>query len=453
MENTLTAPFRPAATRHDENEPREPPPPATLLQFPSCSPQGPSIADHFGRKWVKGYNRANRTFLDDKFFDSFNVRITQDVPLDNLFSTESLPSKSWTEDPAITQGSDFTLTPPLTEILSNGREAPSHKEFYNLSKELSYENGESFTAARRLPAPPGRPLPRISHSLRFWIGLADMSEYWDTSLDNYIDAAEETEEKVLDIDELMNAEENPSVEEKPKQTYTGRRIDTGSKMPPKFREETVFRFVEMIARLFNCTLAEPTMQPRLYIQKYQFNTSHLISVYRVPKDPRKARTGMKEGPMMGISCRDQTKFREGYQSVGNGRAETIDLLKETSILTMIAQKRALEGKPQVEPWEGKWWATKPRWGGGPGGEFGTSDEKPLKGEAVVPAENASPKKRTKKTSQAEEWAAMKPPQSLWEKGVTYQQIGKEKGSEYDDVSDIGSFGMICHSLLNELVFS
>lgn len=85
---------------------------------------------------------------------------------------------------------------------------------------------------------------------------------------------------------------------------------------------------------------------------------------------------------------------------------------------MMAQKRTREGIEEVE-W--KWWSTTPRWGGGPGGELGTSDDK------VIEESGSSngPPKRTNKPSKAELWRAMLPPRSTWDKNITYLQVGKD----------------------------
>ena len=100
---------------------------------------------------------------------------------------------------------------------------------------------------------------------------------------------------------------------------------------------------------------------------------------------------------------------------------------------MLAQRRAREGKEAPVPGAGKWWAHTPRWGGGPGGKIGSV--KAELAETAAVSDGLETKKRpTRKLTQVDVWAAMHPPMSTWEKGVTYQQVGREKGSVYDNVS-------------------
>ena len=432
-----------AARRVDENEPREPPPPPTPLQFPSNIPQKQPSSTCQQLDVVELFNNIIRTGAQLKHLEGFGVLLENNVRLDDLLIADFLPPNSWLDDPALTEGSDFTTTPPLPQSLSNGQNAPDRKAFYNLVKELMYDNGDAFRAARRQPGQQGRPKPHIIHSRRFWNGLADMAEYWDVSLDRYSDPIEEKDKVAMDIDELLS--EVQEVDEKPteqnkKKTYTGRRTDTGSKMPNRFREETVSGFVEMLVWAFGCTLENPTMQPKLYVHNILFHLPYLKSVHRVPKDPRRSRSGLKEGPLLGVLCRDLIKFREPNEPEGEGKAEILDLLRESGLMAMLAQKRTREGKEQVDPGAGKWWAERPRWGGGPGGEFGTLEQEPVveNNPQQQPGNAGAPpsRKRPKKMTQAEIWRAMRPPPSLWEKGITYQHVGKDKADTHDHVSSI-----------------
>ena len=464
----------PLATRGvDENEPRDPPPPATPLQFPCCSPRGQAKPLSQHADVLELFGNISRIGPQSKHVQAFGIVVTHTAPLDDLVLAEFLPDSSWLNNTAVPEDSDFTTTPPLPHVLSNGRQVPDQVAFYNLVKELMLENGDAFRSTRRQPMPLGRQPLQIIHSRKFWGGLADMSEYWDTSLDHYSDNADGKGKAAMDIDELRSkqlAEERaadekaknvmdiddpsssqPAKEEAPKEkrTYTGRRKETGSKMPNRFREETVSGFVEMILWNFGCTLQDPITQPKLHIHNVINYLPYLKSVHRVPKNPRKARAGGREGPMMGISCREQTEFRKLNECEGEGKMEIRDLLQESALMAMLAQKRAKEGQEQANSNAEKWWATKPRWGGGPGGEFGASEKKPVEGSTGSTAAAASadpaatvnpgaapqpPKRRPRKASAQEEmWRAMKPPSSMWEKGITYQHIGKEKGSRYDNV--------------------
>lgn len=204
--------------------------------------------------------------------------------------------------------------------------------------------------------------------------------------------------------------------------------------PRKYREDMVAAFVEMFAWAFSCRLEQATIQPRIQLHGMTFPLPHVASVYRTPKDARRARSGILEGPLLAVSCRDHPRYRDPGQAVGEGAFEIMDLLRETGLMAMLALKRTREGKEEVQPGAGKWWTTTPRWGGGPGGECGIVEEEAM--EDVAQEVSGPQRKRAKKSTQADVWRAMHPPKSTWEKGISYQQIGKDKGSVYDDVSYI-----------------
>lgn len=204
--------------------------------------------------------------------------------------------------------------------------------------------------------------------------------------------------------------------------------------PRKYREDMVSAFVEMLAWAFSCRLEQATIQPKLQLHGVTFPLPHIASVYRTPKDARKARSGILEGPLLAVSCRDQTRFRGPNQEEGEGPFEIMDLLRETGLMAMLAQKRARDGKEEKQPGAGKWWTTTPRWGGGPGGECGIAEEEAM--EEPVQDASGPQRKRAKRSTKADVWRAMQPPKSTWEKGIHYQQIGKDKKSLYDDVSRV-----------------
>jgi len=125
----------------------------------------------------------------------------------------------------------------------------------------------------------------------------------------------------------------------------------------------------------------------------------------------------------------------------------LDLLKEVGILLVLAQQRAREGNTEVMPGEGKWWTTKPRWGGGPGGEVGegtgNSDEPVARDEhqhggaeghgheRKLRGRSGAPRR---KMGAAEVWKMMLPSVGYWDRRVSYSMLGKDKGSNFDEVS-------------------
>lgn len=129
MANRLMGPLL-AARQNEDTVPREPPPPATPLDFPSCSPQGarskPEKLDV-----VKVLGNLVRTGPKLTHFEAFNLILDNGIALEDLLPADVLPPSSWLSDPALTESSDFSSTPPHEQLLSNGRPAPSNKASRN----------------------------------------------------------------------------------------------------------------------------------------------------------------------------------------------------------------------------------------------------------------------------------------------------------------------------------
>ena len=430
----------PPATRHvDKEKPREPPPPATPLQFPRCEPCWHSVSElSVSSDLARLFSSTLRTGPTAKHLQALNVNLANDLSLDQVVPTVFIPPRSWSISPATSDTSASSqATSSRSTSLSNGAQAPGKEEFFVRVKELLHDNDDAFRAMQRQPPLPHRQPARIVHFRKFWEGLLLVAEHWDTSLDKYSDSKDTQEKSAMDIDELR-AEANKAESrmetdqgEYLKKTYTGRRTSTGRDMPGKYREDTVFAFVETLTWAFRCRLDQARSQLRLELQGTMIPILHAASVYRVPKDVREARRGVAEGPMLGVFCREQTSFRDLNEAEGEGKQEILDLLRETGLLLTLAQKRAREGKEEEVPGKGKWWANAPRWGGGAGGELGNANEE-SNGD---PTSSESSRKRLKKASRMDGWKSMQSPSSTWDRGVTYQQIGKDRNSEYDDVSE------------------
>lgn len=430
----------PPAGRHtDKEKPREPPPPATPLQFPRCEPCSRSVPGlGVSSDLARLFSSTLRTGPTAKHLQVLNVNLATELPLDQVVPTVFIPSRSWSKIPATSEpAASSQATSSRSSLLSNGAPTPGKDEFFVRVQELLHDNEDAFRAIQRQSPLLHRQPARIVHFRKFWEGLLLVAEHWDTSLDKYSDSKEKEEKSAMDVDELRSeadkAESRMETDqgEHPRKTYTGRRTSTGRDMPGKYRGDTVFAFVETLTWAFRCRLDQARSQQRLMLQGTIIPILHAASVYRVPKDVRQARRGVAEGPMLGVFCREQTSFRGLDEAEGEGKQEILDLLRETGLLLMLAQKRAREGKEEEVPGKGKWWANAPRWGGGAGGELGDANEE-SNGD---PTSSESSRKRFKKASRMDAWKSMQPPSSTWDRGVTYQQIGKDKNSEYDDVSE------------------
>ncbi len=373
----------PAARKDDSNEPREPPPPATPLDFPRCKPSKHSVPQlGASTDLVQLFSSTLRTGPTPKHLQALNVSLEDELSIEQVVPTGFIPNHSWSTASPIVESS---LPPPAAlskpALLSNGAPAPGKEDFFIRVKELLHDNEDAFRTIQRIPPLPNHQPARIVHFRRFWDGLLAMAEHWDTSLDKYLDSKDTEDASAMEIDEQhpesINTEENIEAnkgEDLNKKTYTGRRRGTGRDMPSKFREDTVFSFVETLAWAFRCKLEQPNSQQRLKLQGTMIPILHAAAVHRVPQDGRTARRGVTEGPMLGVSCREQTTYRDLDEAEGEGKQEILDLLRETGLMLMLAQKRAREGKEEEVPGKDKWWANAPRWGGGTGGEPGNTDE-------------------------------------------------------------------------------
>ena len=436
MRESLTF-FTSAARQDDSNKPREPPPPATPLDFPRCVPPKLSTCEReVANDLVKLYSSTLRTGPTPKHLQALNVHLTNELPLEQVVPTDFIPETSWSRTPSTNESAEsLQAESPKPGSLSNGASAPDKQDFFVRVKELLFDNEDAFRAIQRKPPLPNRQPARVVHFRKFWDSLLAMAEHWDTSLDKYTDSQDTDEQFAMDIDEPQSEPtkteeglETDKGDDSKKKTYTGRRTGTGRDMPGKYREDTVFAFVETITGAFRCRLNQPRAQQRLKLQGTMIPILHAASVHRVPKNPREAKRGAAEGPMLGAFCREQTSFRDVDEAEGEGKQEILDLLRETGLMLLLAQKRAREGKEEEVPGKDKWWANAPRWGGGVGGELGDSNEE-------TAGDVESLRKPTKKSSRMDAWKSMQPPSRIWEKGVAYQQVGKDKSSEHDDVSE------------------
>ncbi len=458
-----------------EDKPRDPPPAATPVRLPQY-PQGTSASiPYTAGEIYRLFCTFSAQGPTKKHVDALNLEVTADVPLAQLVPNGYLPPTSWLADPATSGGSNVfpAPLPPPSEKLRNGASKPGHPEFYVRVKELLVNNEDAFRFLQRKPPVGGGTSIRIAHFRKTFEGLSDMAEYWDTSLDNYVTVPPRPETAAMDIEEIRaeakGAEEGQKIEtpsKTPKVTYTGRRIGTGDKMPYGYRETTIATFVETIAWCFRCRV-EQTRKDRLRFHQQVIRALPSESVYCTPGNQLQARQGVREGPLMGVQCRISTDFRKPHEVAGEGKNELRDLFYEVALGLLIAQKRDREGKEEIKHWEGKWWCTEPRWGGGKGGpvaddEEGGKDEMKeetktdaksgvkaeakaeMKGEVEekgkpvetqTKTEPSDPARKKQKLSGAREmWNSFTPPQSSWDKNVTYQRIGKVKGSDHDDVS-------------------
>jgi hypothetical protein len=405
-----------------------------------------------------------------------NLKVESEVPITSIVPEErlkSLPPLPWEHAASPSSQGTPEFSPRL---MGNGNPYPPREKFDMARKELLFDNNDAFREVCRMSPLPDRQRVKVTHARKFWIGLERMSEYWDTSFDNYFQQPSKQKEPLsgqefspaathnrqslrendgglgakMDIDdEDANADTSPdSGKESLEDMYTGRRIGAGHEMPEEFREETLRGFVELVAWPFGCQAVVPSLPPRLAVRNLLFPVRQNFIAGRSPQDRQTARKGVLEGPVFVAQYRAETSFRETSEAIGCGQKEMCDLLREVGVMLLTAQERAREGKMEVRPGEGKWWTTTPRWGGAPDkgvtGDGSNSDSKPepdtsnasKRSKFEHPILSSRKPAHLRKLSTAEKWKILQPGPGLWDRRMKYMQIGKPKDSPFDDVSII-----------------
>ncbi|KAK3706175.1 hypothetical protein LTR37_012876 [Vermiconidia calcicola] len=443
------------------------------------------------------------TDITDRHATALNIRVREVCPIDDL--VPRAPDGSSNLPPA-EPDEDSENPPSYADAAkSNPAAGRKRKEFEERLAELQVDNDLAYRTISRTVATGVKP-PRLAYMRKFWEGLDMMAQYWDCSLDAYFSApsgkndAEKSAkrqrlethpsalastpdpERSLPIiqnghSSTTTAERTPSLDnegqrseptkgesKKPTSTspdktrkehdsstvsaeprspmrYKGRRTKTGSQMPDQFRVDTVRAFVEGTVWPFRASVHPPRTMPLIHFNKLNLPVRQTAAVYRVPSDRTRGRQGWLEGPILNLQVRPEIDFSKdtSEQSIAAAR---LDVLREVGALLQLAQHRRREGKIEVKSGEGQWWTTKPRWGGGPGGEvqneIGNTDilqaAEELLGAAREKKGKASDASRERKRkTPAMLWKELKCGKGYWDPKTEYTAIGKDPASAYDEV--------------------
>lgn len=226
-------------------------------------------------------------------------------------------------------------------------------------------------------------------------------------------------------------------------SYRGYRIGNGAEMPDQYRIDCVRAFLEPIAWAFGVTLSQHRRPPVLTLGHVRFPVRMSSVAWRAPQDRTKARQGWMEGPVLGVQCRADVNFG----AKGNLDADSVlDTVRELGGLLLLAQERAREGLEEKQGGAGKWWTTKARWGGGPGGEVGEAmgandtiiTQNTVKAKEKPIARNKDGSKVRRRASPAEVWKVLKSSNPLWDPKVVYEAIGKNESTAWDEVFMVSS---------------
>ncbi|MCJ1434757.1 hypothetical protein MMC27_004127 [Xylographa pallens] len=376
-------------------------------------------------------------------------------------------------------------------------------------KELVSDNEDAYRAINRQNPRPGKSSARPAHLRRFYIALQIVGEFWDTSLDgpahasdNVTNADSSPDGKVIsdklapsstqsiDTDtehQLSIKHNNPDIavsqlveSEEPRSratsktfaapisqstvpssvspkisansavascnvaqdNYAGRRTSTGTMMPAQYRDNLLKEFLEPMLWAFGCRYEMPRIQPHLHVRSLRIPVDLSGVVYCTPKERPSSMVGSLEGPLLGIQGRHVTTFGEE-----DGRSDLVDLLREVGAMLLIAQERSRQGTHEVIPNQGKWFITKPRWGGGTGEAMGeplglacaeevVSQQKKHDEEPPTKKRSREKRVRVEMTREAARKENLRkstmPPSSRWDSRIKYMRVGKDAESEFDN---------------------
>lgn len=373
-----------------------------------------------------------------KHLADLNLTVENDVTLETFIPVSSngahhLPPKAWLQQGPVQAGrsqSIHVFSHHKHLLLNNGHKAPDQELFFKYAQELMSNTEDALRVIGHRKAPPGRSVPQLNHFRRFWSQLEIVSQYWDCSKDNYFevdapaDSARSSTDKTSRRSSLSNRSHFPDpVKHEQGKLYTGFRISTGSRMPEKYRIESVKALMENIVWAFGCQMSPPRRTQHLQVENLLIPVTQSSMIWRTPADKSQAKIGIMEGPVLGVQARNETAFlRDSHMAL-------TDTARELAGLLLLAEERAREKKKRVIPGEGQWYTTKPRWGGGPGGDFGDVEHrqaptKPHYGQILGHS----------KPSDEEVWKQLKPGPGLWEPRITYAAVGKDKQRPQDYVS-------------------
>jgi hypothetical protein len=452
-------------------------PEPTPIKFPQFAPHHTSAQSQAAVPLVPLLQSIRRpSDIKPIHFDALRIHVISNASPQNIIPEPSFlpPVEEWM---SISPDGLEAANAKTRKALNNLNQSPGVQTYRERRSELSIDNTAAFRTIRRIPPPSGEAAIRLGNAYEFFKNLELFSGFWiDTSLP----------QKDPESDSIEEAKEG-SV---PYHFKTHQRVGAGSQLPPEYRQQLVVSFIKLITYDFGCNVSSPRVEPRLHLTppNSKFPPSYFNSsvnfICRTPIDRSSARSGIVEGPVASVSCRNTTGFATPAD-------ELLDFGREVVAVLLTAQQRNREGKPETRYGKGKWWTTKPRWGGGMGGPIGREPEKiitssshpkaeenlaskiidekaivqsptsptlasPASGIPLQIAEvkrtiggingpSPSPKKKRPasgvgKMAMAiyDNYRKMNPPGPIWDRKTRYTAIGKKAGVGHDDIFLISS---------------
>ncbi|OIW26820.1 hypothetical protein CONLIGDRAFT_635073 [Coniochaeta ligniaria NRRL 30616] len=491
----------PAATA--QSPPKDVPPP-TPINFPSYVPDDDGEAaapkGHISAV-LQGIHRPTEVTVSH--LQALGVHVIQDAsPADVIGDTAVLPDfEAWDK---LTPDEAHAANESTKKPMNNRNSSPGCIVYLDRKRELSIPNEAAYRAVRRIQPPPGQSQARLGNSYEFYRYLEMFSAFWDDTSKPPTPEKVDTpkaddgskEESGTGSDTADSPDKAPEKSVEASVTY---RTGSGSQMPPDCRQNILSSFLKLVAYDFGCNVSAPRTEPRLYVSspatpdhpaRNSYFSSGCTFIFRTPTTREAARAGIVEGPLAAVSARHTTSFAP---SSPGDRDATMDLSRELIAALLTAQHRRRAGKTERRIGEDAWWATKPRWGGGPGGPIGREiemltvgadaavgdkdalPESPPEDSPMAPAASlsspyppagasdgarpralpsrlagsgaeASPKgaKRLKKSGNGntlpmyDNYRMVRPPSAAWDKKTRYEAVGRRRGADYDDVFVVSS---------------
>lgn len=311
---------------------RAPPPRPVPLEFPKHLP--PRTSHPLSRRRMISLRssliRLKRpTDLSDGIICHLNVHLDTDVALSAF-----VPDQPFQQRP-------FLYDSDLDAMLN----------------ELDVCNEDAYREIMRLPPLEGRTRPRLTYTRNFFVGLEDISHYYDDSKDEYyeVEVAEEerkqedgnslgdtngdtkmsyedlgptssdsdssTLPKELSQSELKPHTATSDIPKQMKQVYKGARLSNALSLPPPARNALIRNFLKIPTHKFTCRDYDPPAREKLRICDVnvpQGLIMYSFSVVKTPSDVKLARGRFVEGPVMGCSVRHEAVFMDGEKGRSQG---------------------------------------------------------------------------------------------------------------------------------------
>ncbi len=455
-------------------------PPPTPANFPRCFPQddaGPAPPEPLTALLQK---IIRPTEIELKHLSALGVVVRSDIPLADLIpDPDSIPDfAKWD---ALSYDDAREANEATRHRMNTGNLSPGVQTYLDRKRELQTDNTAALRAVRRIQPPPGQALVRLGNSYEFFRNLEAFAMFWDdTSIVKPQTPPDLQHDSAKDDGPAEPGNGNPpdsgdaKVAKKdgapPAHFY---RTGAGHQMPPDYRLNILAAFLKLVTYDFGCNVSPSRTEPRLYINapaspslehnppaetKLPFRSSYFSSgctfIFRSPQTREAGRQGIVEGPLAAVSARHTVGFPPpGEVPAGTAdKDSTIDLARELTAALVTAQHRAREGRTEKRFGEGAWWATKPRWGGGPGGPIGREVDATSNTDEAVPGKDEggggsatalgpgsghggrpTSKKSRKNLPIYDGYRMVRPPSASWDHKTRYKAIGRAKGTDYDDV--------------------